>query len=211
MVPRATPRQAVPIDNLVSAEPNPITTVPMREACPAWGCNNMGPIVGAPGNTNGVAQPAPVNPYSPYKVANPYPIPTSPAPSPTVAVSAAQTSTSLTTPGTALTTTGSSAPAGWAPNTPMSVGQSFIDAEGNIQEVTTAGVTGSNVPAFNENPGGTTGDNSVQWTNQGASSGTSGIESWLTEQTIVTGFPNWGILAAAAVAVFTFSGKSGRR
>jgi hypothetical protein len=155
----------------------------------------------------------PVAPYSPWKIVNPNPLPLSPAPSPTVAVSPAQTSTSLTAPGAALSSAGS-APTGWAPDTPMSVGQSVVDSEGNIQEVTTAGVTGSTPPAFNLNPGGTTGDNSVVWTNQGqsgSSTSLSSVSSWLSAQTLITGFPNWGILAAAAVAVFAFSGKSGGR
>lgn len=193
-----------------------VVTTPLEMPCPAGDCGGpvMYPIDYVPGagNTNGVRQPEPVGPAPVWTVPNPYPVPTSPAPSPTVGVSPSQTAPSLTSPGTVLSTTGS-APSGWAPDTPYSVGQSLVDVQGNLQEVTTAGVSGSTPPAFNENAGGTTGDNGVTWTNQGTSgtAGVGSITSWLSQETIITGFPNWGILAAAAVAVFAMTGKSGRR
>ncbi len=43
-----------------------------------------------------------------------------------------------------------------------------IDANGNIQRVTTAGTTGTSLPAFNAAVGGTTADGTVVWTNEGS-------------------------------------------
>lgn len=38
-----------------------------------------------------------------------------------------------------------------------------------------------------------------------------GIAAWLSESTVISGFPNWGILGVAAAALWMMSGKAGRR
>jgi hypothetical protein len=47
------------------------------------------------------------------------------------------------------------------------LGNEILDPSGNIQEVTTAGISGAISPEWNETVGGTTADNTVVWTNEG--------------------------------------------
>jgi hypothetical protein len=58
-------------------------------------------------------------------------------------------------------------PAIWRPATGQQVGVSTIDANGNIQTVTTAGTTAGTTPNWNKTLGGTTTDGTVVWTNEG--------------------------------------------
>ena len=54
--------------------------------------------------------------------------------------------------------------ANWAANTYYSIAGAIIDTNGNLQQVTTAGTSGSSTPSWNVTPGGTTTDGSVTWT-----------------------------------------------
>lgn len=56
-------------------------------------------------------------------------------------------------------------PVGWKPNNPVTPGYRILDSNGQMQTVTTAGVTGGSQPVWNFNNGGTTNDNNVIWTN----------------------------------------------
>lgn len=57
----------------------------------------------------------------------------------------------------------------WLPNSSVfTLGQQIVDSNGNIQQITTAGITGSSVPTWNATPAGTTTDNTVTWTNEGS-------------------------------------------
>jgi hypothetical protein len=55
----------------------------------------------------------------------------------------------------------------WQANTAFTVGEFVMDANGNRQQVTTAGTSGPAPAAWNEVYGGTTPDGSVTWTNNG--------------------------------------------
>ncbi|MGB8543554.1 MAG: choice-of-anchor D domain-containing protein [Candidatus Acidiferrales bacterium] len=56
----------------------------------------------------------------------------------------------------------------WNNSNAESLGQTIVDTNGNLEEVTTAGTTGSGShPAWNTATGGTTSDGTVVWTNQG--------------------------------------------
>lgn len=52
----------------------------------------------------------------------------------------------------------------WTASTVYALGQETLDPRGNLQQVTTAGTSGTTTPAWNETVGGTTGDGSVVWT-----------------------------------------------
>ena len=68
----------------------------------------------------------------------------------------------LTALGTAFPT-----PPAWAASTVYALGTLIKDTNSNIQRVTTAGTSGGAQPVWNVNPGGTTADNTVTWTNSG--------------------------------------------
>jgi hypothetical protein len=55
----------------------------------------------------------------------------------------------------------------WAGNAVFSVGQVIIDTNGNMQQVTTAGVSGGAPPLWNTTPDGVTPDGTVMWTLRG--------------------------------------------
>lgn len=56
----------------------------------------------------------------------------------------------------------------WAASTTYSLGQQIVDPAGHIQQVTSgSGSSGSSIPTFNDS-GGTTVDNGLTWTDQGA-------------------------------------------
>lgn len=60
----------------------------------------------------------------------------------------------------------------WQASTFFAIGQSIVDSNGNIQQVTantapTSGVTGGSVPSWNASLSGTTTDNVITWTNEG--------------------------------------------
>jgi hypothetical protein len=55
----------------------------------------------------------------------------------------------------------------WAPNTSYSASQTIIDPNGNLEQVTTAGTSGSIQPLWSLAKGSTTNDSTVVWTNQG--------------------------------------------
>ena len=58
----------------------------------------------------------------------------------------------------------------WAANYAYISGSRVVDANGNLEQVTTAGTSSSNVyPSWNTTPGGTTTDAGVTWTNEGTS------------------------------------------
>jgi hypothetical protein len=57
----------------------------------------------------------------------------------------------------------------WQPDIPYSAGQLIVDANGNIQTVQTAGISGDSAPAWNQNQGQTTQDSGVTWQNLGHS------------------------------------------
>lgn len=56
----------------------------------------------------------------------------------------------------------------WAASTVYSLNQLIVDSNGNQQKVTTAGTSGASAPTWNTTTGGTTTDNTVTWTNEGA-------------------------------------------
>jgi hypothetical protein len=55
----------------------------------------------------------------------------------------------------------------WAASTHVYVGYVLVDSNGNSQQVTTAGITGSTAPTWNTTVGGITTDNTAVWTNLG--------------------------------------------
>lgn len=57
----------------------------------------------------------------------------------------------------------------WSPDKSYSAGDIIFDSNGNIQIVQTAGISGDGAPGWNRNPGQTTLDNDVTWTNLGRS------------------------------------------
>lgn len=59
-------------------------------------------------------------------------------------------------------------PPAWAPQTAYPLGASVLDPNADIQNVQTAGASGSVPPAWNAAPGQATSDASVTWTNAGA-------------------------------------------
>lgn len=57
----------------------------------------------------------------------------------------------------------------WKASTVVPIGYFLVDSNGFSQQATTAGTTGTNIPnPFNVNPGQTTTDGSVIWTNRGS-------------------------------------------
>lgn len=56
----------------------------------------------------------------------------------------------------------------WKASTAFSVGEYIVDANGGIQECTTAGTSGASQPSWSTTSGSTTADNSVVWTLQNA-------------------------------------------
>ncbi len=55
----------------------------------------------------------------------------------------------------------------WQASTAYAKGILCVDSNGNCQQVTTAGTSGSGLPSWNVTTGGTTTDNGVTWTNLG--------------------------------------------
>ena len=58
----------------------------------------------------------------------------------------------------------------WAASTPYTLGQTIVDSNGYVQQVTVAGTSGSSTPSFNEVVGGITttdGSTGLTWTNEG--------------------------------------------
>jgi hypothetical protein len=55
----------------------------------------------------------------------------------------------------------------WAANTWYSPLFVILDSNGNLQQLTTSGITGGAVPTWNVTVGGITNDNTAQWTNMG--------------------------------------------
>ena len=53
----------------------------------------------------------------------------------------------------------------WQPDFPYTAGQLILDANGNIQIVQNAGISGDSMPAWNQNQAQTTQDSAVTWTN----------------------------------------------
>ncbi len=188
---------------------------PAPRMCPSWGCGSPPhfeepvywfPVRNSPtsvmlprsGATSIVPQPPP---SSGGTLTTPYDglLPLSPAPSPTIAVAPAQTAPSLTTPGTGT----------WLANSAYQVGQTIVDANGHVQQVSAAGTSGVSVPNWNDS-GGVTVDGGVTWTDMGAGgTGATGITAWLSGSTLISGIPNWGIAAVAAAALFMM--MKGRR
>lgn len=71
----------------------------------------------------------------------------------------------IVAPTTALTPTqGAAFNANWAANTFYSIASVVIDSNGNLQQVTTAGTSGSGAPTWATVVGNTTTDNTVTWT-----------------------------------------------
>jgi len=139
-------------------------------------------------------------------VANPAPVPISPAPSPTVQVPSSQTAPSLTTPGTTLSSTGSS-PGAWAPNQSYAVGQAIVDGYGHTQQVLVAGTSGPSMPNFSD-AGGNTTDGSVVWNDMGIGGAASaGIGAWLSESTLISSLPNWAVAGGGALLLYVLMGK----
>src|SRR5207248_458405 len=56
----------------------------------------------------------------------------------------------------------------WLPSKAFALNMAVIDANGNVQRVTTAGTSSGSAPSWNTTPGGRTTDNTVIWTNQGS-------------------------------------------
>lgn len=55
----------------------------------------------------------------------------------------------------------------WAASTPLGTNHCFLDPNGYVQVVTSAGTTGTSQPTWNTTVGGTTTDNAVTWKNLG--------------------------------------------
>jgi hypothetical protein len=68
----------------------------------------------------------------------------------------------------------------WAANTVYSNSLSLVDGGGFVQRLTTGGITGGAMPAFNPVVGGTTADGTCVWTNEGAA-------AWAAGTTFATG------------------------
>jgi hypothetical protein len=83
----------------------------------------------------------------------------------------------MTPNSTAITGIGTSWAGLWAADHPYPMGSQVVDANGNLQQVTTAGTSSPNqYPLWSSTVGGTTTDAGVTWTNEG-SSAYSSIES----------------------------------
>ena len=54
----------------------------------------------------------------------------------------------------------------WAANTSYALGAKIVDANGNVEQVTTAGTSGASAPSWNATIGGTTTDGTATWTNE---------------------------------------------
>ena len=61
----------------------------------------------------------------------------------------------------------STTPPAWKASTAFTAGNIVLDANGNVESVTTAGTSGANVPVWNTTTGQTTTDGTVTWTNLG--------------------------------------------
>lgn len=86
----------------------------------------------------------------------------------------------------------------WVANTNYGLGQTVIDANGNVQRCTTGGVSGASAPSWATS--GTTADNSVVWTYQGQAAGTSGTTEPIfnsTGNTADSGSLVWAFQAAS--------------
>jgi hypothetical protein len=55
----------------------------------------------------------------------------------------------------------------WTASKLDALGNEILDSNGNIEEVTTPGTSGTTAPVWNKTVGGTTTDNTVVWTNEG--------------------------------------------
>jgi hypothetical protein len=123
----------------------------------------------------------------------------------------------------------STPPPAWAASTARGTGYMVIDANGNLQEVTTAGTTGASAPAWATTVGATTTDGTVTWTcealkgytptsgatlpgfNQGAvgangSATADGTVLWT--YVAVPGAGTVTMVAHAVVPAFTFNGSA---
>ena len=79
----------------------------------------------------------------------------------------------MTANSTAITGVGTSWAGLWTANRAYVSGNQVVDANGNLQQITTAGTSSSNVyPSWNTTTGGTTTDGGVIWTNEGATANT---------------------------------------
>lgn len=58
-------------------------------------------------------------------------------------------------------------PGAWKPNTAYVVNAKVLDPNGNTQQATTGGISGSSAPTWNTTINGTTTDGTVVWTNEG--------------------------------------------
>jgi len=58
-------------------------------------------------------------------------------------------------------------PSAWQPARTFTAGQFTLDSNGNLQTVTTAGVSGNSIPVWNKTTGQTTSDGAVTWKNLG--------------------------------------------
>ena len=93
----------------------------------------------------------------------------------------------------------------WQASTVYALGNEILDPSGNIEEVTTAGTSGTTAPAWNKTVGGTTTDNTVVWTNEGPLVLTALSVSGTTSATIYTSSATQAnvVLHSDAVQVIT--------
>ena len=160
------------------------------------------------GATSVVAQPAaPVGPAPTTMVASTVP-PTSPAPSPTVAAGPSNFVPSVGQPLPPV------AGAAWASGVAYPLGMTITDPNGNLQQATTAGTSGTVLPTFATTLGGTTGEtapSTVVWTMvqpsaAAAAAAAAGI-SWFSQSTIIGGVENLWVALGAGVALFMLMKK----
>jgi len=88
----------------------------------------------------------------------------------------------------------------WTASTVYAIGTMCVDSNGNCQQVTVGGTSGSTIPSFNGTAGQTTSDNNVTWKNMGSILGTSS-----TQPIKISSTYNLGFVEHASVLDITFT------
>ena len=96
-----------------------------------------------------------------------------------------------------------SALAGWATSHAYSLGAEILDANDNIELVTTAGTSAGPIPAFNTTAGGITHDGTITWTNVGAIATAAMAAAGGTSGIIIDNIVGSGMLVGASQIYFS--------
>jgi len=93
--------------------------------------------------------------------------------------------------------------AGWATSHAYSLGAEILDANDNIELVTTAGTSAGPIPAFNTTAGGITHDGTITWTNVGAIATAAMAAAGGTSGIIIDNIVGSGMLVGASQIYFS--------